>query len=555
MNLLPEVLKSMSPSELLSENERLLEVVCQQQQQIQAQQAVIERLEAQVAQQGERIKQLEEELRAQKKLKGKPTLKASQLNDTPADEETGEASGNRGRRGKRSKKAGFAVDRVEIIQPPVIPAGAKFNGYRTYDVQELELSRQNIRFQLAEYVTVSGETVVGQLPKPYRGGHYGPTLVSYILYQHYQCRVPQPLIYEQLSDLGIAISTGQINRILTEGKSAFHQEQQSVLRVGLETATYIQTDDTGARHQGKNGYCTVIGNDWFAYFSSGASKSRRNFLEVLQGRSPRYILNDDAQQYLATQGLAAKHWATLTFSDQVLATEAATWQAYLSGLGIVSVNAVRVITEAALLGGVLAQGIRDDLRILSDGAGQFNLLHHGLCWVHAERALRRLAGSTAQHRQNIAEVQDLLWTYYRQLQAYRQAPTAEAKQTLEQGFDQLFGRCYRHHVSLNLVLQQFRDRKAELLRVLDCPELPLHNNASESDIREYVTRRKISGTTRSEAGRQARDTLVGLKKTCRTLGISFWQYLLSRVHGDDRIPPLPELIRAKASAHQAAAAT
>ena len=68
MNLLPEALKSMSPSELLSENERLLEVVRQQQQQIQAQQAVIERLESQVAQQGERIKQLEEELRAQKKL-------------------------------------------------------------------------------------------------------------------------------------------------------------------------------------------------------------------------------------------------------------------------------------------------------------------------------------------------------------------------------------------------------------------------------------------------------------------------------------------------------
>jgi hypothetical protein len=137
-----------------------------------------------------------------------------------------------------------------MIQPQVIPAGARFNGYRTYDVQELELSRQNIRFQLAEYVTLDGETVVGQLPEAYRGGHYGPTLVSYVLYQHYQCRVPQPLIYEQLRDLGFMISTGQINRILIEGKDRFHQEQQSVLRVGLETATYIQVDDTGARHQG-----------------------------------------------------------------------------------------------------------------------------------------------------------------------------------------------------------------------------------------------------------------------------------------------------------------
>ena len=105
MNLLPEALKSMSPSELLSEIERLLEVVRQQQQQIQTQQAVIERLETQVAQQGEPIKQLEEELRPQKKLKGKPKLNASQLNDTPAREEMGKQD----RTGKRSKKAGFAV--------------------------------------------------------------------------------------------------------------------------------------------------------------------------------------------------------------------------------------------------------------------------------------------------------------------------------------------------------------------------------------------------------------------------------------------------------------
>ncbi|MFZ4641537.1 MAG: hypothetical protein ACOYMP_14230, partial [Nodosilinea sp.] len=71
MSLVPEALKSMPPSELLSEIERLLEVVRQQQQQIQSQQEMIERLENQVTQQGERIKQLEEELRAQKKLKGK----------------------------------------------------------------------------------------------------------------------------------------------------------------------------------------------------------------------------------------------------------------------------------------------------------------------------------------------------------------------------------------------------------------------------------------------------------------------------------------------------
>lgn len=164
-----------------------------------------------------------------------------------------------------------------------------------YDVQELKIKRHNIRFRLAEYVTEDGKTIVGQLPSEYSQGHYGPNLVGYILYQHYQCRVPQTLIYEQMEEWGIDISTGQIDQILTENKEDFHTEQKQVLAAGLETASYVHTDDTGARHQGKNGYCTVIGNQWFAYFRSSQSKSRQNFLETLQGDNPIYILNEYAR--------------------------------------------------------------------------------------------------------------------------------------------------------------------------------------------------------------------------------------------------------------------
>ena len=163
---------------------------------------------------------------------------------------------------------------------------------RDYDVQELKLERHNIRFRLAEYVCNDGTTILGELPTEYRQGHYGPLLLGYILYQHYQCRVPQPIVHEQLRKWGIALSTGQLNHILSENKENFHTEQQQILRVGLETASYVHTDDTGARHQGKNGYCTVIGNPWFTYFRSTSSKSRVNFLETLQGGSPIYVLNE-----------------------------------------------------------------------------------------------------------------------------------------------------------------------------------------------------------------------------------------------------------------------
>ena len=136
--------------------------------------------------------------------------------------------------------------------------------------------------------------------------------------------------------------------------------------------------------------------------------------------------------------------------------DSAQWQTVLTALGIVRPQAVRRVTEAALLGGVIEQGVDERLVILSDGAPQFNVLVHALCWVHAERALRRLQGNTSQQRQNIEEMQQQLWHYYQQLKTYPQTPTADRKRELEQTFDQLFGRCFLHHASLNTVLPPVR---------------------------------------------------------------------------------------------------
>lgn len=541
---LSDALSPNSNTALLESVEYWRDLVREQQKVIEIQQQQIEALTVKVQQQEKRIEQLESEIRTYKKLKGKPQLSASQLNEQTEASPPGQ---KRAGSAKRSKKLDFKVDEERKIQPQEIPDPSKFNGYRSYDVQEIEFQRRNIRFQLAEYVTPDGTTVVGKLPKGFQSGHFGPKLVSYILYQHYQCRVPQPLIYEQLRDVGIELSVGQINRILTEEITPFESEQQDVLQIGLETAQYIHTDDTGAKHQGKNGVCTVIGNEYFAYFKSSDSKSRRNFLEVLQGPSVSYILNDAARTYLKQQSLADKYWLQLVFSERPIALSQGEWDAYLSNQGIVSIQAVRSLTEAALLGGLMSQGVSGTLRILSDGAGQFNLLNHGLCWVHIERGLRKLSGHSQGQRRDITEMQDLLWQYYQQLKQYKENPSDVFKSELWHQFDQIFGRCYRDKTELNRVLHHIRDHKVELLQVLDYPKLPLHNNAAETDIREYVTRRKISGGTRSDAGRIARDIFVGLKKTCRKLGVSFWDFLMSRAYSDDKVPLLPDMIRIKAS--------
>src|SRR5919106_1656998 len=92
-------------------------------------------------------------------------------------------------------------------------------------------------------------------------------------------------------------------------------------------------------------------------------------------------------------------------------------------------------------------------------------------------------------------------------------------------------------------------RKDELLLVLERPEIPLHTNGSENDLRAHVTKRKISGGTWSEAGRDARDACLGLMKTCPKQGLTFFDYLGARLGVPEAplIPPLPDLVRARAT--------
>ena len=121
-----------------------------------------------------------------------------------------------------------------------------------------------------------GEYIVGKLPEHVER-HFGKTLKCFILYQYYHCHVTQPLIYERLLDMGVDISKGKINEIIVEEKDPFQLEKEDILKAGLETSSYVNVDDTGARHDGKNGCCTHVGNEKFAYFESTESKSRINF--------------------------------------------------------------------------------------------------------------------------------------------------------------------------------------------------------------------------------------------------------------------------------------
>jgi hypothetical protein len=495
--------------------------------------------------QGEEIQKLKDEIARLKGQKPKPKIRPSKL-EKETKKKKKFSSDKRPGSQKRRKTSDLIIHKEISIAPDWIPPGSMFKEYQPYTVQGIKIKPYNIRYFLERWQTPDGNYVVGQLP-PGVQGHFSAELKRFILYQYHHCIVTQPLLLEQLREWSVDISSGQLSRILTEDQDIFHQEKQDILSVGLKVADYINVDDTGARHNGKNGYCTHIGNELFAWFQSTNSKSRINFLQLLRAGQMDYVINEDALEYMYDQRLPKSCLYLLEDHGHKQFVDLSEWQAHLQELEIVNQRHIKIATEGALLGSVLHHGLPKSLVIVSDDAGQFNILNHALCWIHAERTLNKLIAPNERKRQTLEQVRKQIWDFYRELKAYKRSPKETKKVQLEDTFEEIFTQKTDYHL-LNQALERLYDNKTELLLVLNRPEIPLHNNLSENDIREYVKRRKVSGSTRSELGRRCRDTFTSLKKTCRKLGVSYWEYLQDRLSKTRAIPPLHELILHRANA-------
>lgn len=494
------------------------------------------------------IQQMRDEIAVLKGQKAKPKFKSSKMDqntDKEDDEGASPQDGDKSKRAgsaKRSKTAQLQIHEDRVIAPATpVPPDARFKGYRDFVVQGLVIKAHNTRYRLESWLTREGTWLTGQLPPSVQGHHFDPQLRSYVLHQHNHCHVTQPLLLEQLRQWGIDISAGQMDALLSADKARFHAEKDDILVAGLQVSRAITVDDSGARHQGKNGYVLHIGNELFGWFSSTDSKSRINFLEQLHAGAITTEVNESALDYMQAQGLSAAIREQLAQTPGICRS-LQSWQQHLASLEIADARHVRIATEGALLGSLLDKGFNPELAIISDGAGQFAIGLHALCWIHAERLIHKLIPINDAQRQSLARVRGQVWDFYADLKAYKRQPDPDKVAPLQARFDALFTQCTDYY-TLDDLLGRLHRRKSELLLVLKRPDIPLHTNGSETDIRDFVKKRKVSGGTRSDLGRQCRDTFASLKKTCRKLGISFWLYLLDRVSLSNAIPPLPTLIR------------
>jgi hypothetical protein len=493
---------------------------------------------------------VKDELARLKNLPPRPPQKPSGM-DTATDRGGSGGGGDKSPAGgKSSRRRGSQLDQLTIGATVVVrakpPAGSRHKGYEDIVVQDLSLSPQVTRYRRERWETPEGERIIAELDPGIVGG-YGPNLHRLVLALHFSGQVTCERMVALLNGMGVMISKRQVVRLLTVKLERFRAEDAAVLKAGLGGA-YVTVDDTGARHAGKSGYTTQIGSDTFTVFRTGPSKSRQAFLSRLCGGAAFYVINDAALDYMKDRQLPQAIIATLADHKERIFLRPEDWERHLQALGLtdlkVAPDPVLIASEGALWGAIRHQRLLQDTVIVSDDAGQFRVGIHALCWVHAERLVHKLVPTTDKQRNAIEVAKRMIWWFYGSLKEYKMAPSPQQAEVLRARFDRIFKRRATGYVMLDRLLRRLFRHKDALLRVLERPEIPLNTNASENDIRSFVTKRKISGGTVSHNGRDARDIMIGLLKTCMKLKLSFYDFLGSRLGlPGSPIPPLAELIR------------
>lgn len=459
------------------------------------------------------------------------------------------------KRNRKSKIEKIEVDREEIckIDKSMLPADAYFTEYAINIVQDIIITRDNVRFKKEVYYSPSQhKTFMGSVPIGYEGG-YGPGVKTEILAMKYINNMSEPKIVSSLQTIGILISPTYVSNRLTfpAYMQPFINEKNDLFEAALEVSSFLQIDDTGCRVNGTGQYVQILCNDFFTLFFTTPRKDRLTILDILRNFKPRcFIFNDDTFGFLKIFNVSSKLIGKIKFMTENTVYDETKLNDFLDELfphPKYGKNLRIRISEAAAIAHYQQDETINKVNILvADDAPQFKLLtmYLALCWIHIGRHIKKLNPVTLQFQNKLEIFQKEFWQYYNTLREFKKKPEEENVEELKAQFDKLFS-TRTGYLELDKRIEKIATKKENLLTVLTYADVPLHNNASENGARVQKRREDVSLQTKNQNGTIAKDAMMSVVESCKKLTINGRKFIQDRILQSGKIPRLADVIRKK----------
>jgi hypothetical protein len=335
---------------------------------------------------------------------------------------------------KESKKDIIKIDnKVHCpIDRDLLPADAQFKGYDKVISQDIIFKRNNTEYIVEIWYSPSQKkTFRSALPASYCG-YFGNNLKAFCISMYYAMDATRNKLLLFLGSMGIEMSDGSLQNILTENSHDWITEKNDLLKAGLQGA-YLQTDSTGARVNGQNWRTHVFVSEFFAVFSTQPGKSRLDILGALQGQPEEGILlqyNQTAIEFFDHYKISPKdrHAVKQIFSQRIIIGEKDFDLIITRQLPELKQKKTtyKWIVESLAFGYFFEQTQYPAPRILvSDDAKEYELLalYRMLCWIHDARYYNKLTPLINYHREILEDFKERYWDFYSLLKEYTQNPS------------------------------------------------------------------------------------------------------------------------------------
>lgn len=454
---------------------------------------------------------------------------------------------------KKGKKDDIKIDREERcpVDKDALPSDAEYKGTREVVIQNIIIKTDNVKFQIERWYSPSLKKYFeGKLPAGFQGSQFGPDLRSLIVMLYVGLRSTENKIEKFFTDLGVSISTGEISSILINVPTKLSDEMYKAREKATIVRPYYNIDATGMRVGSLSCFNLCHGNNLFSFHSTARDRGRHEAIKsLIMTNNPIYILNDAALEWIQSRrtlnNTQLKKLKGKVSDDQLSSSEI---ENIVLSLNLHDKKESNSVKTGALLSSL--KTIYKDLMpevLVSDAAGEYKeiLAAHQECWIHELRHYREIRICSDYVREELDLFFEKSWDLFDLMESYKFYPTIDIRKKIESDFDLIFNKEY-HSFMINHRRRNTLARREGLLRFLDHPLIPIHNNQAESDIREKVIRRKISGGHKNDRGAAAGNMWISLYQTVRKNRVSFFLYLQDRFKDLNQIAQLPVIIALRA---------